>query len=57
MVCAPPKAKHHFKMPKMSFGHKKAAATCATYAPASYAAPTYATPQSYTSPQASHQGM
>jgi hypothetical protein len=55
VVCAAPKAKHHFKMPKISLCHKTAAPACATYG---YAAPvSYATPQSYPTGQASHQGM
>ena len=58
VVCEAPKAKHHFKMPKMKLGHHKKAAACETYAPTAYAAPaSYATPQSYPSGQASHQGM
>ena len=55
VVCEAPKKKHHFKMPKFSLHHKKAAAECA---PVAYeAAPVYAAPQAYPTAQASHQGM
>lgn len=56
VVCEAPKKKHHFKMPKMKFGHKKAV-ECAPAAYTYEAAPTYAAPQAYPSGQASHQGM
>ena len=60
VTCAPVAKKcHSFKMPKLpKMGCHKQAATCAPVAyaaPATYAAPTYASPQA--SAQASGQGM